>query len=83
MSQMLQLEMPDEVYQALEREARSLGKSPEQLALEWVREHAQQPRRGSVEAIMPSFGAWKMTPEERTAIERMIDEQRHPCEHTR
>ena len=77
MSQMLQLEMPDEVYQALESEARSLGKSPEQLALEWLRDHARQPVRGSVDAIMPSFGAWKMTPDERAAIERMIDEQRH------
>ena len=77
MSQTLQLEIPDDVYQALEEHARSLEKAPEQLALEWLQEHACQPVRGSVDAIMPYFGAWKLTPEERAEIERAIYEDRH------
>lgn len=77
MSQTLTLDLPDDVFDALKKEAARTGKSLEQVAKEWMAQHAQQPRRGSTEALQPFFGAWAMTPEERAKIERMIDEERH------
>jgi len=77
MKQILTLEIPDEVYQALEQEATTSDKSPEQVALEWIAEHAHPPKRGSVDALMPFYGVWHMTPGERTQIEQMLDEERH------
>lgn len=77
MKQVLTLEIPDEVYQALQKEAATTDKSLEQVAIEWMAQHAQAPKRGSVDALMPFYGAWHMTPEERTRIEQMIDKERH------
>lgn len=77
MGQTLTLDLPDEVVQALKKEATRTGKTPEQVAKEWIAQLAQQPRYGSAEALEPFFGAWIMTPEERARIERMIDEERH------
>ena len=37
---------------------------------------AEEPRRGSAEAILPFCGAWQMDPEERARIEREIEEMR-------
>jgi hypothetical protein len=74
MKQTLTLEIPDDVYQALQQEADQTGKSLERLALDWL---SQQARRGRVETLMPFFGAWRMTPEERAQIEKMLDEERH------
>lgn len=74
MKQTLTLEIPDDVYEALRQEAAKTGKSLEQLALDWL---SQQARRGRVEALKPFFGAWQMPPEERTRIEKMLDEERH------
>lgn len=68
------LQVPDEVYEALQKEAAKAGKSLEQLALDWL---SQQARRGRVEALRSFFGAWQMTPEERAHIEKMLDEERH------
>jgi len=77
MKQVLRLEIPDEIYQALQREAATTDKSLEQVALEWIAQRAQAPKHGSVDALMPFYGAWRMTPEERAHIEQMIDEERH------
>ncbi len=74
MKQTLTLEVPDDVYEALQKEAAKTGKSLEQLALDWL---SQQARRGRVEALRSFFGAWQMTPEERARIEKMLDEERH------
>jgi len=74
MKQTLTLEIPEDIYQALQKEAAKTGKSLEQLALEWLSQHA---RRGRLEALMPFFGAWHMSPEERTRIEQMLDQERH------
>ncbi len=77
MKQTLTLEIPDKVLQTLNREAARVGKSLETVALECITQHVQQPRRGSVEALSPFFGAWSMSAEERAKIERAIDEERH------
>ena len=82
MSQTLTLELPDEVYQAIRKEANAHNKTVEQVALDWMSQHVTpcqdtKPRRGSVEAILPFLGAWKMTTEERERIEREIYQDRH------
>ena len=76
MTRQLTLDLPEEVDQALQAEAARAGKSPEQLALEWIESRINPPPRGSVDAVLPSYGAWSMTPEERKEIERMIEEDR-------
>lgn len=76
MARQLTLDLPEQVNQALQKEAARTGKSPEQVALEWIEPRMQPPARGSVDAILPSYGAWSMTPEERAQIERMIEEER-------
>lgn len=74
MKQSLTLNIPSDVYQTLTREATKTGKSLEEIALSWIIHHS---RLGRVETLMPSYGAWKMAPEERTQIERLIDAERH------
>ncbi len=74
MKQSLTLEIPDDVYHVLQQEAAKTGKSLEQLALNWITEHS---RLGRVEALMPFFGAWRMTAEERASLEQMIEAERH------
>ncbi|HLH78731.1 MAG TPA: hypothetical protein VKV29_00440 [Chthonomonas sp.] len=74
MPKTLVLEVPNEVYQALQQEAAKTGKAPEQLAAEWL---ALQSNRGKAEALRPFFGAWQMAPDERAHIEKMLDEERH------
>ena len=76
MSQTLTLELPEDMYQALQKEANVQKKTLEQVALDWMAQRIK-PRRGSVEAIMPFYGAWQMAPEERVRIEREIYEDRH------
>jgi len=71
----LTLDLPDELDQALQSEAARTGKSREQVALEWIGSH-HLPTRGSAEAMLSSHGAWSMTPEERSRIERIIEEER-------
>lgn len=36
MSQILTLELPDEIYQVIEQTAQALGRMPETLAVEWL-----------------------------------------------
>lgn len=76
MVRQLTLDLPEEIDRALQTEAARAGKSAAQLALEWIESRIHPPPRGSVDAILPSFGAWSMTPEERKKIERMIKEDR-------
>lgn len=76
MSRTLSLELPEQVERALVEEAARTGKSREQIALEWIESRLEQSPRGSVDAILPSYGAWSMTPEERAEIERTIEEDR-------
>lgn len=44
MSQTVTLELPDEVYQVIQRTARMLGRTTEDLAAEWLARHARKPR---------------------------------------
>ena len=74
MKQTLTLEIPDDLYQTLQKEADKTGKPLEEIILSWI---TQQAHRGRVESLMPFFGSWNMSPEERTKIERLIDEERH------
>jgi diketogulonate reductase-like aldo/keto reductase len=76
MNQTLTLQVPNEIYKVLQDEAESQRKTVEQVVLDWMAQRAS-PRQGSLEAITPFFGAWKMTPEERTEIEHEIDKSRH------
>jgi hypothetical protein len=76
MSRTLTLQMPDEIDRSVEQEAARTGQSRESVVLSWLRERVAEPERGTVAAIMPSFGAWQMSPEERLQIERMIQEER-------
>jgi hypothetical protein len=70
------LDIPESVERALESEAARTGKSPEEVALQLIESNLQKPRRGTIDAVLPWFGAWSMTPEERARIERMIAEER-------
>ncbi|MEX0703375.1 MAG: hypothetical protein WD069_14870 [Planctomycetales bacterium] len=76
MSRQLTLDLPEEVDRALRAEAARRGKSPAQVAIEWIESRVAAPRRGSAEALMASHGTWSMTPQERIMIERMIEEER-------
>jgi len=76
MSQSITLQLPDDVDRALHNEAARSGKSPEEVALEWIGSHTEKWRCGGADALMSSHGAWSMTPDERTRIERMIEEER-------
>ena len=76
MSLHLILDLPDDVEHALQREAARTGKTLEQVAIEWMEAHAEAPLRGSAEALMRSHGTWSMTPDERTRIEKRIEEER-------
>lgn len=76
MARIMTLEIPDEIDQGLGEAARRAGKSREQVALEWIGNHVQKCQRGTVGALMPFYGAWTMTPEERAHIEQMIEEER-------
>ena len=81
MTKMLTLEVPDGVLDALRAEATRMGKSPEQIGLECITQHARVHRPGTPAALKPFSGAWSMTDEERGRIERMIDKERHDDEH--
>jgi hypothetical protein len=76
MSQSITLNLPEDVDRALQNEAVRSGRSPEQVALEWITSHATEPPRGSAEALLLSHGAWSMPPDELARIERMIEEDR-------
>ena len=76
MPRSLTLDLPEDLDRALQGEATRTGKSREQIALEWIGSHVEAPSRGSVDALMASFGAWSMTPEERVRIEQMIEQER-------
>jgi len=76
MSQSITLKLPDDVDRALHIEAARSGKSLEEVALEWIGSHTEKLRCGSADALMSSHGAWSMTPDERTQIEQMIEEER-------
>lgn len=76
MPRQLTLDLPEEVDRALHKEAARTGKSPEQVALEWIEARIGSPPRGSAEALMLSYGTWSMTPEEQARITRMIEEER-------
>ena len=80
MSKNLTLTMPDEVAEALQDEADRTGRSPEQIGVECIVEHTRRARPGATDAAMPFFGAWKMTAEERSRIEREIEEDRRLVE---
>jgi len=43
MSRTLTIEMPDEIYGVLERMVTSLGKTTEELVIEWVARYAPNP----------------------------------------
>ena len=73
----MNIEIPDEVLHALKKEVVRTGKPLEEIALEWIAEHTQMSERGRVDDLMPFYGAWHMTPEERLRIEQMIYEDRH------
>ncbi|MGE0377143.1 MAG: hypothetical protein AB7I48_18025 [Planctomycetaceae bacterium] len=75
MSQSITLTLPDEVDRALQDEAVRSGRSPEQVALEWIQSNVARPPRGSAEALLLSHGAWSMTPDEQARIERIIEEE--------
>jgi hypothetical protein len=76
MSRLPTLNLPDQVDRALKDEAARTGKSTQEVALDWIGPHVPRPVRGSVDALMPSLGAWSMTPAERAAIEQMIGDGR-------
>ena len=76
MTHKLTLDVPDNVYRVLQKQAVAVGKSVEQVTLEHVARQATPPERGSVDALMPFYGAWQMAPDERAQIERMIEEER-------
>jgi hypothetical protein len=76
MSRLLKIDLPEEVDRALQEEAARTGKSPEQVALEWIEDHVETLSRGGREALMAMFGGWSMTAEERAQIEQMIEEER-------
>jgi len=76
MTRTLTLEIPEDVERALQEEADRTGASYEQFVTTWLRQRAKPPQRGTVDAIMPYFGALSMAPEEREKIERMIEEER-------
>jgi plasmid stability protein len=82
MSQSITLKLPDEVDRALQIEAARSGRSPEQVALEWIESNIAKPTRGSAEALLLSHGAWSMTPDEQARIERLIEEDRLLEEHS-
>lgn len=73
----LKLEIPEDVYEALKKEADTTSKALEQVALDWMRQHVESLRRGSVDSIMPFYGSWLMTSEERARIEHEIYQDRH------
>jgi hypothetical protein len=73
----LLIHLPDDLYRELEHEAVNCGKTIEQVAVERVAETHSPPCLGSVDAIQPFFGAWQMSPEERSRIERLLTEERH------
>ena len=76
MTHKLTLDIPDDVFQILRKQATETGKSVEQVTLERVAQQATPPERGSVDALMPFCGTWQMAPEERASVERMIEEER-------
>jgi hypothetical protein len=76
-SRILSIHLPDDIYRELERQATVSGKSVEQLASERVAEARPSASRGGVDALSPFFGAWQMSPEERSRIETMLAEERH------
>lgn len=76
MARTLTLDIPEDVERALQDEAARTGKSREQVVTEWLRQHVSPAPRGTVDAIMPFFGSWSMTDQERQDIERMIEEER-------
>lgn len=67
--------------QAIIEELRDLPEDDWSQVLDFIARlkarHAKSPARGSVEAILPFFGAWQMTPEEQADIEQMLYEARH------
>ncbi len=77
MTHKLTLDVPDNVYQVLQKQASAAGKSVEQVTLEHVAHQATPPEHGSVDALMPFSGAWQMAPDERAEIEQMIEEERY------
>jgi hypothetical protein len=77
MTRSLTLDLAEEIDQALQSEAARTGKSREQVALEWIGSR-RLPPRGSAEALLSSLGTWSMTPEERSRIEQIIEEERLP-----
>ncbi len=76
MTHKLTIELPENVYRAIQERAAAAGKSVEQVTLEHMAHEARPPERGSVDALMPFFGAWQMAPNERAQIEQMIDDER-------
>ncbi len=48
----------------------------ESVVLNWLRERIPTAERGTVAALMPFFGAWQMTTDERERIERLIHDER-------
>jgi len=75
-SRSLILDISDDIEQSLDQEARLTGKSREEVAKTWLRQHVPPPERGTLAAILPSFGVWAMSAEERLQIEQMIQSER-------
>lgn len=77
MKQVLTVDVPDDVYEALREQSAKTGKPIREIASEWMAEHSRPAKRGSADALMPFYGAWRMTPEERARIEQRLEAERH------
>ncbi|MBM4044127.1 MAG: hypothetical protein FJ279_03360 [Planctomycetes bacterium] len=77
MKQVLTVDVSDDVYEALREQSAKTGKPIREIASEWMAEHSRPAKRGSVDALMPFYGAWRMAPGERARIEQMIQAERH------
>lgn len=55
MSQVLTLELPDDVYKAIERAAESTGQKPAEWVSMKLRQQLSAPRKGSPDAILAAM----------------------------
>lgn len=55
MSQVLTLELPDDVYQAIERAAETTGQKPAEWVSMKLRQQLSAPRKGSPDAVLEAM----------------------------
>jgi hypothetical protein len=76
MSRSLILTLPDDIDRSLDAEVRLTGRSREEVAVAWLKQHVSPQERGTVSAMLPFFGAWSLSADERRTIEELIATER-------